>query len=305
MRLKSTFIICLFCFMRLEPACSQGNIQKADSFFFASDWNHAAKLYKDLLKDTLGSSLHWNRLGLATYNTGKADEALKYFQKALALNPPAALKIYAYSRIARIYSAKNDRQKTFQSLDSAIASGYINYIDLDSLPEYSILRNDAIFRSYRDKLFKSALPCMSNPKAREFDFWVGEWNAYTTGTNYLAGQSIIQIAAGGCMILENWVSENQPYSGKSINFIDTTTGKWQQVWVGSDGGGQSTFINGEYKDSIMQFEYDRRDSTGERELGRFRFYNQGPNQVRQLMETSADNGKTWNPVYDFTYIRKP
>ena len=43
---------------------------------------------------------------------------------------------------------------------------------------------------------------------------------------------------------------------------------------------------------------------GKKNKGRFTFFNQGPDQVRQLNEISADEGKTWQTVYDFTYIRK-
>jgi len=35
------------------------------------------------------------------------------------------------------------------------------------------------------------------------------------------------------------------------------------------------------------------------------FFNQGKDQVRQLGQTSSDNGKTWTVTYDLTYIRKP
>jgi hypothetical protein len=106
------------------------------------------------------------------------------------------------------------------------------------------------------------------------------------------------------MILENWTSANVPYSGKSMNFIDAATGKWQQVWVGAEGGPQHIFVNGEYRDGAMHFDFEQTGAQGKKQKGRFTFFNQGPNQVRQLNETSDDEGKTWNTVYDFTYIRK-
>ena len=68
--------------------------------------------------------------------------------------------------------------------------------------------------------------------------------------------------------------------------------------------GIQEFVNGEYKDSAMRFEYETKDAQGKKFIGRLIFYNQGPNQVRQFNETSEDNGKTWTTNYDFTYIRK-
>ena len=34
------------------------------------------------------------------------------------------------------------------------------------------------------------------------------------------------------------------------------------------------------------------------------FFNQGKDQVRQLGEQSADEGKTWTTAYDLTYTRR-
>ena len=54
----------------------------------------------------------------------------------------------------------------------------------------------------------------------------------------------------------------------------------------------------------MRFEFETKDAQGNKITGRFIFYNEGPNQVRQFNETSANGGKTWTTSYDFTYIRK-
>lgn len=39
-------------------------------------------------------------------------------------------------------------------------------------------------------------------------------------------------------------------------------------------------------------------------LRRLSFFHLGSDQVRQLSETSTDEGRTWRTVYDFNYIRK-
>lgn len=101
---------------------------------------------------------------------------------------------------------------------------------------------------------------------------------------------------------QNWDGQNS--TGKSINFIDPNTNKWKQSWAGSYANGIQEFNNGEYKDSAMRFEFQTKDVQGVKIIGRFIFYNQGANQVRQFNETSADEGKTWTTNYDFTYVRK-
>lgn len=150
---------------------------------------------------------------------------------------------------------------------------------------------------------QQAAPCMSIAQAREFDFWVGEWDAYVTNSEKLAGHSKIEMASGGCMILENWTSVGQPFSGKSMNFVDPTTGKWKQVWVGSSGLNVTEFLNGEYREGAMRFEYETVSPAGKKQFVKFHFYNISKNEVRQLHQTSED-GTTWVTTYDFTYKRK-
>jgi tetratricopeptide (TPR) repeat protein len=305
-KIKNLFFIggTIFCFFNAntQPLLSDPSFQTADSFYFAGDWSNAAKMYKQLLKDTSTNSMEWQRLGFSYLNIGKPDDALLNFEKAEKNNPPAPMQPFLYSRMARAYGAKNDYEKALGYLEKAVAAGYFNLKELDTSKEYAALQNDVKFKELRNKVYNALYPCVNNERAREFDFWIGEWDVYVTGTKNYAGHSLIQMISGGCAILENWDSPNS--SGKSINFIDPVTNKWKQSWAGSYANGIQEFVNGEYKDSSMHFEYETKDAQRKKIIGRFIFYNQGPNQVRQFNETSADNGKTWTTNYDFTYIRK-
>lgn len=152
------------------------------------------------------------------------------------------------------------------------------------------------------------MPCMENKQNREFDFWVGDWDVYARGTEKKVGDSKIEIASGGCMILENWVATGPvEHNGKSMNYVNPQTGKWEQLWIGSGGinvNNPQKFVNGVYTDNAMRFDFEQTDRQGKKQIGRFIFYNEGPDQVRQFNEVSSDNGKTWTTVYDFTYKRK-
>ena len=145
-------------------------------------------------------------------------------------------------------------------------------------------------------------PCMTNPKAREFDFWIGDWEVYVTGTQTYSGHNKIERVSGGCALLENWKSNSS--EGKSLNFIDPLSGTWKQMWVGSYPFGIQEFVKGVYKDGAMRFIFETTDAQGNKLVGRFIFYNEKPGQVRQFNETSADGGKTWVTSYDYTYFRK-
>ncbi len=277
-------------------------MRKADSLYFAKDYTSARKLYEKNLKDTSKNGVAWNRLGFSYYNTGDMDAAMRSYETALSYNHNPLLKASAYSRMARINALQNKRKEAFANLDSAVNSGYNMYTELDSLKDFSSIRNENGFSELRTKAYNLAYPCMANVQARQFDFWVGKWDAYVRGTKQFAGHSVIQVVSGGCAILENWTSGSPFYSGKSLNFIDPATNKWRQTWIGS--GDSQDFVNGEYKDGAMRFTFETTDPQGHKLIGRFVFYNEGPDQVRQFNETSADDGKTWTTSYDFTYIRK-
>jgi hypothetical protein len=212
-----------------------------------------------------------------------------------------------YPRFSKTYFSIGDKKNAYMYLIKAIDVGFSGVMDLDTSREYVSVRNEKDFIELREKAMDNAYPCRKDLHSREFDFWVGDWDAYVTGTNMLVGHSIIQKASGACMILENWTSLRSQYEGKSMNFINTETGKWEQVWVGSEGRANNNvhrFFNGEYKDNVMKFDFETTDTSGKKLIGRFSFFNQGPDQVRQLQETSGDLGKTWSTNYDFTYKRK-
>jgi hypothetical protein len=155
---------------------------------------------------------------------------------------------------------------------------------------------------------QSQWPCMDNAQARQFDFWVGEWDVYAAGAEGIVGKSKIEIASGGCMILENWTAiGGPPNEGKSMNYINSTTGRWEQFWIGSGGLNKNNpqkFVDGEFRDNAMRFVFEQFGKSGNKQIGRFIFFNEGPDQVRQFNEVSDDNGKTWTTAYNLTYKRK-
>ncbi|SEP36397.1 tetratricopeptide repeat protein [Mucilaginibacter sp. OK283] len=282
---------------------TSGGIKKADSLFFAQNWTGAQKQYRLVLADTSHNGLAWNRLGFCEYNLGNYQAAIGAYQKALMGKPAAPLKAIVYSRRAKVYALQGKIAISVNDLDSATAYGYSNLAEMDTLNDFGSLRNNPGFKQIRQKVYFTLNPCMANAQARQFDFWVGEWNVYPTGTNTLAGHSLVQMVSGGCALLENWEATNGSSSGKSLNFIDEANGKWKQTWVGNYANGIQEFVNGQYADGAMRFTFTTTDAQGHPLTGRFIFYNLGADKVRQFNETSADGGKTWVTAYDFTYIR--
>ncbi|MGH7494498.1 MAG: hypothetical protein ACREOO_19160 [bacterium] len=141
-------------------------------------------------------------------------------------------------------------------------------------------------------------PC-SSAAARQFDFWLGEWEVTAKGK--LAGSNKISRAAGDCAVLEEYHGQSG-YSGKSLNFFNPELDKWQQVWVGS--AGDILVLTGEYGDGKMILAGESTQS-GKKVQNRITWFNNtAEGTVRQLWESSEDAGNSWNVVFDGLYTKK-
>ncbi len=288
-------------------AFAQAPTTKADTLYLNSKWKEARVAYEAMQKtspSTFGAVPQF-RLGVCYQKLGDYREAFKHFEAARALKPTPALKPFLAARIAQNYALSGDKENSIVWLDSATRSGYAALNEVDTLKAFNAIRKDKRYEALRKRVYENAYPCATNPKQRQFDFWIGEWDVYVTGTTTpKVGHSLIQNVAGECLILENWTALGPvPNTGKSMNFFDVQTGTWEQVWMGS-GGGLGRFINGKYEDGAMRFTFTQPAANGAVSQGKFTFFNMGPDKVRQLNETSNDQGKTWQTVYDFTYVRK-
>lgn len=144
-------------------------------------------------------------------------------------------------------------------------------------------------------------PDCSASEHRAFDFWIGEWDVYRTGTTSpMVGRSTIASEDGGCVITEHWRSLRAAFTGRSLNLYDRDTRHWRQFWVDSTGD-VTDFVGGPTPTGMQL------TATGDTEPGdetphftRMTFTHNADGAVRQLGESSSD-GITWTTRYDFTY----
>jgi len=300
-------ILILLLIVAWKPACAQNTValRVADSLFTKQNWKAAKEKYTNYLKDTSVNSLAWNRLGYCNQNLGLYADAVVDYNKALANKPSPPVRNVVLARMARVYSLMNKTDEAKDWLIKATATGYNSLPDLDTLADFKNLRMSANFKTVRQQVYETIYPCTKEPRAHDFDFWIGDWDVYPTGTKQLVGRSHVESMAGGCAILENWTS-TQAQSGKSFNYYDDLTGKWEQDWIGAGAfsGGRQRYYNGEYKNGKMQFTYESLDAKGVKQPGNFIFYNIDKDTVRQYQDISTDGGKTFTVSYDFTYVRR-
>lgn len=153
---------------------------------------------------------------------------------------------------------------------------------------------------------KGRLPC-SNPVYRQFDFWIGEWEAF--GLNgQKAGDSKISLILDSCIIYEEWTSaslqQGLRYAGKSFNTYNAATKQWQQTWV-DNVGGTNEYMQGKFENNqIIYTSTAFKFSKDTMAIRKMTFTSLSTDKLRQHGEISKDNGLTWSTEYDLEYRRK-
>ena len=235
------------------------------------------------------------------HDSGKFAEAVPLFKQAIAQGFQPINQ--AHFRLARTYARLSQTDLALAELEGIATAGFANTAAL-TMTDLDSLRGLPRFKAFESRVNSNARPCDNDPRFHAFDFWIGEWDVQPTG-NVRApiGQgatSIIEAQLGGCVIQENWMPNGPVAVGKSFNIYNTATKLWEQYYV--DSRGTVTHYKGAFKDDgNLYFEADQ---PGAGNKVRMTFFNQGPNQVRQLGHISTDGGKTWTVTFDLTYVRK-
>lgn len=141
-------------------------------------------------------------------------------------------------------------------------------------------------------------PC-ARPENRQFDFWVGEWDVRDPKGDAVGRNSITRIL-GGCVIHESWRGKGG-MNGTSVNAYDAPRGVWHQTWVDDKGGVLQ--LDGRFADGRMVLEGRRPRKEGGESRERITWEKKAPDRVRQLWESSTDEGKSWTVLFDGTYLR--
>ncbi len=141
-----------------------------------------------------------------------------------------------------------------------------------------------------------------NEKAKQFHFWVGDWEVLNP-KGQLAGTNRIVLMEGNCVIQEKWIATQGGYTGTSYNFYNTTTGKWQQLWIDNQGGNLQ--LEGAWNGSAMVLQgKPAKNRQGQTQVDRITWTPNADGTVRQLWEVSVNEEKTWTIAFDGLYRKK-
>lgn len=135
---------------------------------------------------------------------------------------------------------------------------------------------------------------------RQFDFWIGEWIVKNPDGQQV-GTSRIEKVENGFAIEEFWTNM-QGGTGRSLNYVDPKDGHWKQVWVSATGN--IVYYIGAYRDGAMHFTGESINRDGTVEIARSSFTAMRNGSVRQFIEHSRDGGETWYVYFDGYYHPK-
>jgi tetratricopeptide (TPR) repeat protein len=237
------------------------------------------------------------QLGMSRYANREYAAAAEALLAAEALNPNATVKY----NLACVYALLGDRAAALTWLDAAVAAGFVQVGQIEADADLAALREEPLYADILEKARRAAHPCEYRPEARQFDFWIGEWEVRNTAGRTV-GENRVELILGRCVVLENW-TDGFGRMGKSLNAYDAAQDRWQQTWM-DDRGNVHTYT-GRFTDGAMRFQREYADAEGRTVRNRLTFFPLAPDHVRQFSERSADGGATWTTVYDLHYHRKP
>jgi len=149
-----------------------------------------------------------------------------------------------------------------------------------------------------------SVPCDQNPVYHQLDFWLGAWDVFDIKSGQKDGSNRIEKILDGCAIIENWTEASDGSEGKSLFYVQPANGRWKQVWVTAAGGMKEKSLQESYAGEGVRFQGEIPHRDGTSHLDRTTLAPMSGGRVRQTIEISRDQGKTWDVVYDAEYRRQ-
>src|SRR5436190_10784977 len=150
---------------------------EANKLFQSQKWSEAVVAYEALTKAEPTNGIAWYRWGLSLNNLNKPKEAVPVLEKAVEfLRGPQAMYL-----LGSTYAKLNEKDKAFESLSQAATVGFAQLVRLQNDPSLSNLRDDARYVKLVEDVRRTAYPCLASEKAKQLNFWVGEWELQING----------------------------------------------------------------------------------------------------------------------------
>lgn len=136
------------------------------------------------------------------------------------------------------------------------------------------------------------------PEYHQFDFFLGDWNAYDVGNPTLKAHNSVSRMLDGCAVREVY-RRTDGYVGESISIYEAARRTWHQSWATNRG--ELLLLDGGMKDGAMVLIAHEAPVNGVASLLRGVWRRQHDGSVRETAERSTDSGGHWAPVFDLEF----
>lgn len=133
------------------------------------------------------------------------------------------------------------------------------------------------------------------------DFWLGSWDVLSPARERL-GENHIAAVLGGTALIERW-RDVAGGEGMSL-FYRVAGGVWKQVWITDGGMYKEKVLVGRTAEGGLVFQGVVARRRGGHYLDRTTLMPLRGGEVRQVIETSTDCGRTWEVGFDALYVQR-
>ena len=132
---------------------------------------------------------------------------------------------------------------------------------------------------------------------KQFDFWVGDWDAFEAGSTTPAARVQVDRLLDGCVLREQYTGADG-HKGQSLSIYDRSRNVWHQSWVTNRG--ELLVIEGIFQSGEIVLTGADRTSDGKERRVRG-IWKPDAGGIRETAVTSTDGGKTWKPWFDLAF----
>jgi hypothetical protein len=152
----------------------------------------------------------------------------------------------------------------------------------------------------------------NTPEARQFDFWVGEWDIdqkiLQKDGSWLETKAHTSVSPilNGCALEEHWsgevkffwlgMEEIKPMNGFSIRYYNPEKKKWYIHWIDNFNLAFGDGASGNFKDGKGEF-LSETDTTNGKRISKITFSDITDNSVYWDLAISNDNGNSWTVIW--------
>ena len=162
----------------------------------------------------------------------------------------------------------------------------------------SILVLSSATRSHSaDSTATPQLASCSTAEYRQFDFWLGDWDAFDVGGSTPVARVRVDSLLEGCVLRENYEGADG-HKGQSLSIYDRSRKVWHQSWVTNRG--ELLTIEGKFENGEMVLSGADLTADGKERRVRGIWKPEGA-EVRETAVTSTDARKIWTPWFDLVF----